>query len=94
MNTPTSVRRTVLYRGRVQGVGFRATTVDAARGLAVTGYVRNLADGRVELVAEGKTDALDELERRVKAALGANIHGADRAESPATGEYQAFTIRR
>lgn len=94
MNSPALTRRTILYRGRVQGVGFRATTVDAARGLAVTGYVRNLADGRVELVAEGKTDALDELERRVKAALGANIHGADRTDSPATGEYQTFTIRR
>lgn len=94
MNTPTSVRRTVLYRGRVQGVGFRATAVDAARGLAVAGYVRNLADGRVELVAEGSADALDELERRVNATLKTNIQGADRIESPATGEYQAFTIRR
>ncbi|MCG3130058.1 MAG: Acylphosphatase [Phycisphaerae bacterium] len=94
MNTPAILRRTVLYRGRVQGVGFRATTVDAARGLAVTGYVRNLADGRVELVAEGKADALDELERRVQAALEANIQGADRTESPATGEYQTFAVRR
>jgi acylphosphatase len=46
-------RATVFYAGRVQGVGFRATVRHLARGYDVTGSVRNLADGRVELVAEG-----------------------------------------
>jgi len=46
-------RVTVLYSGRVQGVGFRVTVRQLACGYDVTGTVRNLADGRVELVAEG-----------------------------------------
>ena len=46
-------RVTVLYSGRVQGVGFRASVRHLACGYDVTGSVRNLADGRVELIAEG-----------------------------------------
>jgi acylphosphatase len=47
-------RVTVFYSGRVQGVGFRVTVRQIARGFDVTGAVRNLFDGRVELVAEGE----------------------------------------
>jgi acylphosphatase len=47
-------RVTVLYSGRVQGVGFRATVRQIACGYDVTGSVRNLTDGRVELLAEGQ----------------------------------------
>ena len=49
------VRRRVYFSGRVQGVGFRFTCQSLARGFEVAGYVRNLPDGRVELVAEGET---------------------------------------
>ncbi len=51
-------RRRVYYSGRVQGVGFRATSRYLARAFAVAGYVRNLPDGRVELVAEGEPPEL------------------------------------
>ena len=50
-------RRRVVFSGRVQGVGFRFTCQSLARGFDVAGYVRNLADGRVELVAEGEPSA-------------------------------------
>lgn len=52
-------RMQVLYAGRVQGVGFRYTAQRTASGFDVTGWVRNLADGRVELVAEGEPDELN-----------------------------------
>lgn len=51
-----------LVRGRVQGVGFRATTADEARRLSLAGWVRNRADGSVEVLAEGSAEALEALE--------------------------------
>jgi acylphosphatase len=53
----------LLVSGRVQGVAFRAYTVDEARRLGVAGWVRNLPDGRVEVEAEGERPALLELVR-------------------------------
>jgi len=56
MSEPTAaatIARAVFFSGRVQGVGFRATTAHLARSYAVGGWVRNLPDGRVELVVEG-----------------------------------------
>ncbi len=51
----------LLVSGRVQGVAFRAYTVDEARMLGVQGWVRNLPDGRVEVEAEGERAALEKL---------------------------------
>jgi acylphosphatase len=52
-------QRQVHFRGHVQGVGFRYTTREIAEGFDVVGYVQNLPDGRVLLVAEGEADELD-----------------------------------
>jgi acylphosphatase len=51
----------VVVRGRVQGVFFRKATVETAARLGVTGWVRNLRDGRVELEAEGTLEAVEAL---------------------------------
>ena len=51
--------RHVFYEGRVQGVGFRWTTKNLARGYEVTGSVRNLPDGRVELLVNGEVDEVE-----------------------------------
>lgn len=53
--------RHLIVSGRVQGVGFRAATADTAGRLGLRGWVRNLDDGRVELVTGGDTTAMDRL---------------------------------
>jgi acylphosphatase len=65
---PARRRMTVLYAGRVQGVGFRYTTKTVATGYEVAGTVRNLPDGRVELVAEGLRDELDAFRAAIHAS--------------------------
>ena len=68
-NAVTGRRRMeILYSGRVQGVGFRYTVKQVATGFEVTGTVRNLADGRVELIAEGDVAELKAFQRAVRDA--------------------------
>jgi acylphosphatase len=86
-------RRTILYSGTVQGVGFRWMTQRALEDLAVAGYVRNLRDGRVELVLEGESAQIDEAVDRVRGSLGRYIFGEEATDSPATGGLQGFSIR-
>jgi acylphosphatase len=85
-------RITAHFSGQVQGVGFRYVTLDAARSFEVTGYVRNLPDGRVELVAEGEPAALSGLLEAVKSEMVRYIRNVDVSESPARGEYSTFSI--
>lgn len=87
------IRRTVLYSGRVQGVGFRYTTCQIAEGYSVSGTVRNLPDGRVEVVVEGLPQAVETFLAAVAAEMSPHIHGTESAESPGTGEFQGFDVR-
>ena len=87
-------RRTYHFSGRVQGVGFRYTAQHLARGFAsVRGYVRNLPDGRVEMVVEGDDKDADGLLESLKRHLNNNIQRVDVARSNATGEFANFSIR-
>ena len=91
---PTSLQRqTVYYGGHVQGVGFRYTTRSIARGHAVTGYARNLTDGRVELVVEGKSQEIDAFLREVRDRFFNQIRDERCDCQPATGEFDGFDIR-
>jgi len=91
-NSPASVRRTVYFSGRVQGVGFRFTVEAVAARFAVTGLVRNLRDGRVELVAEGPASELDAFQQAVEEAMRRNIREVNLTDAPATGEFTSFRI--
>lgn len=85
-------RRRAVYRGRVQGVGFRYSAQRIAQGLAVKGFVRNLPDGRVELVAEGEAAELDRLLAEISALMGDYIREVAVHMEPATGQFAAFEI--
>ena len=86
-------RRTYHFTGRVQGVGFRYTARHVAAGHQVTGYVRNLADGRVELVMEGPEPEMDAVLEGITAELGRNISRTTCDTGPATGEFPEFSVR-
>ena len=93
--TPARRRLVIFYSGRVQGVGFRYTVRTVAAGFEITGTVRNLADGRVELVAEGLRA---ELEAFRAAILDAGLAGFVRDEqvtwADAKNEFRGFEIVR
>lgn len=86
-------RLRVLYSGHVQGVGFRYTVKSLAPGFEVTGVVRNLPDGRVELIAEGSTEELEAFRVAVReSGLGRLIRHEDAQWSDARGEFRGFEI--
>ena len=75
-------QRTIFFSGNVQGVGFRITAVHQARGLDLAGSVRNLDDGRVELIAEGEPPAIDALIRRLREHFGHLIRTVEQTTNP------------
>jgi len=85
----------ILYSGRVQGVGFRYATKSLACGFEVTGTVRNLPDGRVELVAEGTRVELEEFRRAVQDSEVGRFVRQETAEwSAAKNDFRGFEIIR
>jgi acylphosphatase len=84
---------TNLYSGRVQGVGFRFTVRTLTNGFEVTGMVRNLEDGRVELAAEGAKEELEAfLEAIRQSEVGRFIRQEQVCWSEATNEFRGFDI--
>jgi len=91
---PVKVRAHAVYGGRVQGVFFRASTKECADSLGLTGWVRNLPDGRVEAVfegEEGKVRRAVELCSASRAAI--KVDSKVVRMSDATGEFEDFAIR-
>ncbi len=89
------VRLHVFYSGRVQGVGFRYAAKQTAVGYEVTGTVRNLPDGRVELVAEGDQTELEAFQEGIReAGLRRLIRNEQALWSEASGEFRGFEIVR
>jgi len=90
------ISKRVHYEGRVQGVGFRYTVRQIAKEYDVIGWVRNLADGRVELLAGGETDELDGfLESIAQSELAGFIKGVETEALPAAAlaGLRGFEIR-
>jgi len=83
----------VYYAGRVQGVGFRYTVRALAAGFQVTGFVRNLSDGRVHLVVEGDEAEIQSLLDAVQADMKPYIRDVQQTQQPATGRFLSFEIQ-
>ncbi len=86
-------QREVVYRGMVQGVGFRYTARRIASRFPVTGYIQNLPDGQVRVVVEGGRVTLDRFLTAIQAEMGHFIEDAAPTIRPATGEFRQFDIR-
>ncbi len=83
----------VLFSGRVQGVGFRYTVDRLARHFDITGYVKNLSDGRVEMIAEGEESVLQDFLHAVMESPMKNYIRDQKVEwSEAEGKYREFGI--
>ena len=73
-------------------MGFRFTVEDIAAELDITGWVKNLSDGRVELLAEAEEDKLKDFLERINKRFSGYFHRADIQWFPAKGEYKEFRI--
>ena len=82
----------VFYTGRVQGVGFRFTVLDIARELEVSGWVKNLKNGQVEVTAEAEEDRLKEFLQRIKQYFSKYIQDGEISWSEAEEGFKGFNI--
>jgi acylphosphatase len=91
---PAEARMQAIVHGRVQGVSFRYYTQRRARELGLTGYVRNVWDRTVEVVAEGQRTDLDELLAFVRTGPRAAFVTQVDVQWPApTGDFERFEVR-
>ena len=83
----------IYYSGRVQGIGFRYTVADLADYQKVQGWVKNLDDARVEVVAEADEDTLNEFLQQVNQHFSRYIKDVNIEWLPATGEFRDFSVK-
>ena len=84
---------TVFFSGRVQGVGFRYSTVQVAKEFEVTGFVQNIADGRVHLEAEGNPDEINRFIAAIEERMHGLIRKIERRGERRARQFSGFMIR-
>ena len=89
MNT---VARHIIFSGRVQGVGFRFTAHRMAGRHQLTGYVRNLSDGTVEMLAQGPAEEIDDCVKDIQQSLISYVRETKIKEVPPNPKYTDFRI--
>ena len=93
MSPSDGQQREVFYGGRVQGVGFRYTVRSLAARFDVTGFVRNLPDGRVHLVVEGAVGEIERFLEAIGVEMRYYIGNVQETVRPETGRFPSFEIR-
>lgn len=87
------LRLTATVKGRVQGVGYRQWTVKSAGKLGLRGYVKNMPDGSVLVVAEGDDNQIDRLRSLLyEGPIAARVEDVSCKQTEATGEFSTFEI--
>jgi acylphosphatase len=86
------IARHIIFSGRVQGVGFRFTAHRIAGRHQLTGYVRNLSDGTVEMFAQGKAEDIDDCIKDIEESLPGHVRDMEIEKVPSNPKYTAFTI--
>ena len=92
-NTIADKRIHIYYTGSVQGIGFRYTAERVALSLGLTGWAKNLSDGRVEVLCEGKETDIEIFLRKIDDTFKGYVRNIDLERGKATGEFSAFDIR-
>ena len=80
------------YTGRVQGVGFRFTVREVAKEAGIAGWVKNLADGSVEILAEAQEEVLSNFLQNIEQSFSSRIQSVNKDWLPARGAYKEFVI--
>jgi acylphosphatase len=84
---------TVFFTGRVQGVGFRFSTLQVAKEFEVAGFVANLPDGRVHLEAEGREEEVEAFVSAVETRMHGYVRTAERSAGKRPPQFTGFTIK-
>lgn len=96
--TMSTIRREFTFFGRVQGVGFRFTACQLAAGYPITGWIKNLNDGSVQIVVEGAAGEIDKFVSELEENINGRGHGridscSQSGDLPAGGNFDSFGIR-
>ncbi len=83
----------IYYIGRVQGIGFRFTAKDIANNLGVSGWVKNLSDGRVEIVAQAEEETLQEFLAKIREYFSKYIQDTLISWFPVSDEFKDFGVK-
>jgi acylphosphatase len=86
------IAKHVTFSGRVQGVGFRFTALNVANRYSLTGYVRNLPDGGVEMLMQGQPDMIDDCIRDLRESFAGYVGDTDAKEMPYDPSLTDFKI--
>ena len=84
---------TVFFSGRVQGVGFRYQTLQVAKEFEVSGWVRNLPDGRVQLEVEGRPGEIKDFIAALQERMEGHIRKTEQTTGTRAPQFSGFTIR-
>jgi acylphosphatase len=89
MNQPA---KHIIFKGRVQGVGFRFTAFRIATRYQLTGFVRNLPDGTVEMIAQGNLDEITDCIQDIEKSFEGYLRDTAVRQIPADPQYRDFKI--